>query len=237
MTALGSVDFTDRDVGLISAELPAGCDPRRVELLPQILREWARRDLQEYFERESPLTKRKYRDRRERLARLGGVAVRLLEMVDGLDRGDRLTLAAQIGIAAGQRPFEAIFSKANEERVGKARDYIALVAAGGRLPLEAPTRGQPRNILSYLIMMDLAAIYEWLVDADASRRVDRITHEEAGPFREFAGALWSVVFHSDDRLSAALKNWAEARKKYGESSPVMFNMDLRHPEWGLFGSE
>jgi hypothetical protein len=61
-------------------------------------------------------------------------------------------------------------------------------------------------------MMDIAAVFEYLTDTEAVRQVDRNTHDEKGPFRDFAGAIWSVLFTSDDGLSAALKNWAMAAR-------------------------
>jgi hypothetical protein len=88
----------------------------------------------------------------------------VLEMLDELDRGDWLTFAAQIGVASGQ-DYPAIFSQANEERLRQARDSIALIAAAGERPLMKLGPGQPRNILAYLVMMDIAAIFEYLVSS------------------------------------------------------------------------
>jgi hypothetical protein len=238
MTLLASVEFTDRDIWHITAVLPAECDPRRRELLSKVLREWALHDLQEHLERESPATKRKYRSRQTLLSRIGKKADSLLAMLDKLDEGARVALAAQIGIATGQSPLDAIYSSANEERLGQARDFVALIAAGGKHHLQEPRRGQPRNTLAYLVMTDLAAIYEWVTGVEASRQVSRKTHEETGQFHDFAGSMWPIIFKSvDDGLAAALKNWAEARKKYGEPSPLIFNIALRHPKWGLLASE
>jgi hypothetical protein len=39
------VEFTDRDLKLIAASLPDLIDQRRLDLLPQILRDWGRTDL------------------------------------------------------------------------------------------------------------------------------------------------------------------------------------------------
>jgi hypothetical protein len=32
-----------------------------------------------------------------------------------------------------------------------------------------------------------------------------------------------------------MKNWADARGKFGEKSPLIANIGLRHPTWGIFG--
>src|SRR5205807_1547670 len=106
----------------------------------------------------------------------------------------------------------------NKRWLANSRDFIETIATAAKRPLEKPSRGQPRNIPAYLMMMDIAAIFEYLTDTEPSRQVDRKTREEIGPFRDFAGAIWSVVFGGGDGLSAALKNWAEARRKYAERS-------------------
>ena len=90
-------------------------------------------------------------------------------------------------------------------------------------------RGQPRNVVAYLVIRDIADIFEWATRQKAMRG------EEDSPFYEFAAAVWPVVFgKGDDGLPAALKNWAWARKNLRERSPCIANMDLRHPEWRLF---
>jgi hypothetical protein len=58
---------------------------------------------------------------------------------------------------------------------------------------------------------------------------------DAGPFWDFAKTIWPLVFRNGTHgLSAAMKNWADARKRFGEESALMANIALRHPTWGLF---
>jgi hypothetical protein len=228
---MGWPEFTGDDIRRIDAWLPeVEVDPRRRKLLPQILREWAMVDIREHFAWE-PATAA--RARRVRLAQLGKFADCLLEELDALDKRDRWTLAGQIGAAEGQEIIEAIFDEKNEERLADARNFIAILAAAAKRPLRESRPGRPRNIAAYLVVMDIAAIFEYVTDTEATRQVDRNTHEEKGPFRDFAGAIWSVLFTNDDGLSAALKNWANGKKKYAELSPVISNIAMRHPEWGL----
>ena len=229
--AAGWPEFTDDDIRHIRAWLPKEVDPRRRKLLPAILREWARVDLRERYARESLAAQR---ERRERLARLGKIADRLVAALDGLDKHDRGTLAGQIGAAEGQEIMEAIFDEKNHERLHNIRNSTADLAAAAKRPLWNPGRGRPRNSPAYLVMMDIAAVFEYLTDTEAVRQVDRNTHDEKGPFRDFAGAIWSVLFTSDDGLSAALKNWAHGSKKYDEFSHLIENIAMRHLEWGLF---
>jgi hypothetical protein len=223
-------EFTDNDICQIRLWLPKEIDTQRFNLLPLILREWARVDLREHPAREPPATQR---ERRKRLKRLGKIAHQLLAALDELDSRDRSTLATQIGVAEGQAITEAIFDDKNEQRLTGSRNLIALLATAAKQPLQKPRRGQPRNISSYFVMMDIAAIFEYVTDIDATRRVDG-DGDETGPFREFAGAIWSIVYGSDYGLYAALKNWASAHKKFGEQSRLIDNMALRHPEWGIF---
>jgi hypothetical protein len=187
-------EFSDNDIRHIAAWLPEGGDPRRHTLMPQIIREWAGVDLRLHFVTEPPAARRK---RSERLTRLGKLADRLLEALDGLDERDRLTLAAQIGSVEGQSDLVAIFNEENRRRLVESRDFIAAIAAAGGRPLSKPTRGQPRNNLAYLVMMDVAAIFEYLTETEATRQVDRDTREETGPFRDVAGAIWSILATRD----------------------------------------
>jgi len=228
--AAGWPEFTDDDIRHIRAWLPKQVDNRRLKLLPQILREWARADLPQHFGRDSPAAQRA---RRERLTRLGKIADQLVGALDGLDKRDRGTLAGQIGAAEGQEE-EVIFDEENKKRLEDTRNFVAALATAAKRPLWEPGPGRARNICAYLVMMDVAAIFEYLTDTEATRQVDRNTREERGPFRDFAGAIWSVLFGSDYGLSAALKNWAYGSKKYGECSHLIENIALRHPEWGIF---
>ena len=223
-------EFTDDDIRRIDAWLPEEVDPRRRKLLPQVLREWARSDIREHFAREPAAAARELR---ERLAQLGKIAIRLLEELDGLNERDLLTLAGQIGVAEGQEITEAIFNEKNRERLDDALHLITTIATAVKRPLQESRPGRPRNIYAYLVMMDISAIFEYLAGA-ATRQVDRNTREEKGPFRDFAGAIWSVLFATDDGLSAALKNWAGGRKKFADSSPLISNIAMRRPEWGLY---
>jgi hypothetical protein len=222
--------FTDREVELIAAALPGDVVPRQLELLPQILREWARVDLTDHFSWESAATRQQ---RRARLAKVGKIAASLLQATDDLDETDRWDLAAQIGIAEGQSFLQAAGNEQNRRRLDQGCDFIATIAVAAGNPLSRPSRGQPRNILAYLVIRDLAAIYEHLTQKEATRIVDRTSYAECGPFYDFAAAIWPVVFGQGDHgLAAAIRNWAPWWHR--EKSPVIANIDLRHPEWGIF---
>jgi hypothetical protein len=188
-------------------------------------------DLRSHFSRE---TTAQQRNRRERLARIGKIADRLSAALNELDKRDRYTLAGQIGVAKGQDIFQAIFTDQNLDRLNDAQNLVAEIGAAAKQPLWKPGRGQPRNISAYLVMMDIAAIFEWLTNTAPTRIVDRTTYDESGSFGDFAGAIWPLVFGTNSGFSAAMKNWGWAHKKFGEQSPLLANIAMRHPEWGIF---
>jgi hypothetical protein len=69
----------------------------------------------------------------------------------------------------------------------------------------------------------------------ATRRVDRVTHQEGGDFYKFADAIWPVVFgQGDDGLSAAIKKFAAYQNREGRA--LMANIKMRHPEWKVFAA-
>ena len=99
----------------------------------------------------------------------------------------------------------------------------------------ASGRGQPRNISAYLIMLDIAAIYQWVTGSRASRRYDpyKDHDQESGPFWRFASAIWLAIHGTRDGLSAAMKNWARYRAQFGEEFALIANIAMRQPLWGL----
>jgi hypothetical protein len=226
----GSVEFSDREVKLISRSLPDGVDQRRMDLLPEILREWGQTDLREHL---SGKPRAITRNRLGRLSRVAKCAAELLQALDGLNDRDRAHLALEIGSTEEATLWQVDFAE-QEKRLDEARDFLTALAATGSKAHWKRRPGQPRNITSYLIMMDLAALYEYLTGWKAIRSVDRRTREESGAFWQFAAAVWPVAFGSDDGLPAAMKSWANARKKYNEESPLVANIAFRHPTWGIF---
>jgi hypothetical protein len=231
--AADPIEFTDRDVRLIIASLEGKIYARRRELLPMLLQEWAATDLQEHLTRESP---ERIAQRLERLEAIAQHYADAANLVESLDARGLTGLASTMASSPDTVVLDAQrYHKAAEAiRQEPERLRQMAVAARDARRIWKRGRGRPRNLPSYLILRDLAAIYEWLVRREASRTVSRTDHGETGPFWDFASAVWPVVFGSDDGLSYGLRSWAEARQKYGESSPLIANMYLRHPEWRLF---
>lgn len=243
MTKSEAIEFTDRDMGLITLALPAGCDRRRVALLPEMLRDWAANDLRYHLPDESAI---EGRNRRERVGRIGKAADNLLCELKGLDqheKGDqrdrcdwrgRRELLAQIAVAEGMSPVEAIFS-VDIKKFDAMLKVIATLAVAAKTPLTKPKRGRPHNISALLVLRDLAAIYAYVTDLRPTRRVDPKTGDESGPFCDFARAVWPVIFRrGDDGLLSTMRIWAEAQKEFTEQeSAAVAHIAMRNPAWGI----
>jgi hypothetical protein len=88
-------------------------------------------------------------------------------------------------------------------------------------------------VITYLVIKDIAAIFEWYSGLKATRRVNRVSKGETGPFYRFAAALWPVIFgKGDDRLPAAIKKFAAYREREGRA--LIANIAMRHREWRIF---
>ena len=227
--------FNERAVKQIRASLPKGIDQRRLELLPLVLDEWSRTDLREHLSRDTREVSRK---RYAQLTKVGKRAKDLRQALEATDQRGMSWIAQEIGREEGSPPFSVSRERFAEmkERLRQEDDFLRKLAAATQTLIEEGKRkrGQPRNIRAYLVMLDLAAIFELLTDRKAARGVDRTDHTETGPFWRFAESVWQVVFGTTCGLKAAMKNWAEARKLYHEHSSFLYNLTMRRPEWGIF---
>ena len=232
------VKFTDREIRLISGSLSAGADQRRLAVLPQVLREWGREDLPINLQHKPEPAERR-RDRFRRLTLVEARAKQLNEALAALDETDRWNIIFQLACPPERFPrglTETNIRKAQQvlEAVAEQLPSIAAAARDAGMPL-APRPGRVRNNVPYLVLMDLAAIFEWTTEKEATRQVDRKTGAESGSFYHFAEAIWPVVFgRGDAGLPAAMQNWASARNKYAERSPLISNIALRHPTWRIY---
>jgi hypothetical protein len=227
MTQAAAPYFDERAVEQIRASLRAGIDQRRLDLLPRVLNHWSVTDLLEHLSQEDRATLRR---RYDQLKEIGKCANNLRKALGAIDQRGISWIAQEIE-EEGSPPFP---STASWERLAEIKDRLKqeddflrkLAAAPVRLieELDGSLSGRrPRNIRAYLVMKDLAAIFEWLTGRKAAREVDRIDHSETGPFFRFAQSIWPVVFGNSRGLKAAVKNFATARKLYQEHSPFLYN--------------
>ena len=211
--------------------LPAGLNDRRLELLPKMVDEWR----QIYLPRYRSITS----------SRSAAASLRRLKLIKTSSEKLSRTLRAR---QADDEFWIARELTSRAERLIGTRsknylnDYYAMSAELARAAGQAVKnfgikRGRPRNDLAALVLMDIAAIYEWITGQTATRRVGRATGKDEGPFWEFASVLWALAFDKGtEGLSSAIKAWAAAvkKKEKGTRSPLIANFDLRHPEWQIF---
>jgi hypothetical protein len=228
--------FSSQGIELILKSLPAGADHRRRELLPKILREWASAYLPMHLS--MPSTKAQ-KGRIKRLKAVDVCARKLMQALDAVDSNDdQFWIMREMIVADGQRLTPAERAK-RENQLHEMQGFLRKLAraSGESAKIWNRGRGQPRNDAASLVLMDIVVIYVWFTGNKATRQVDRDTHKDTGPFWTFAAAIWPLVF--DDGvygLSAAIKNWDSARKKKlkGTRSPLLANIAMDHPGWGIF---
>jgi hypothetical protein len=227
-------EFTDRHIRLIQSSLPPSTDPERIELLPALLREWARAYLPEHFAGIPLPVLARQRRRLEKVAKRATALIASLDELEGLDRWE---LVDRLGRVEGLGTLTLDYDEnriENKRRVDEWRSLTAVIAAAAAQPVWKPNEAHPRNIVAQLVLQDLAALFEYFARRPARRVVDRHTHKERGPFLDFARAVWPVVFvNGDFGLSSQLRVWADD----GSTKSMVINRIARwHPEWGIMST-
>lgn len=240
------MNFTAEQIASMMAALSGVNHERKRALLPRMLEEWGRVDLEEHLTRTTPKDIRK---ERKLLNVVAKYSRQLASTIADLDSTVQFALATRLtqleaGIEIDAEPASASL---DYDEVRKLAKHLA----GEPARLEQLARGansvasywQPvplrhDTLIRYLVLQDLASIFEYSTGEIAQRRVRGEDHPQAGqeygPFFDFVCAVWGIVFGSLTGLKAALKRWAQARQKYGERSAAVANMHLRHPEWQVY---
>jgi len=181
--------FDERAIDQILASLPPGIDQRRLDLLPSLLNHWSVTDLREHLSREGPpILRRRY----NQLTRIENCANNLREALGALDQCGRSWIALEMAREGGDRfsivggetlrqmqerhRLESEKLAEIDERLRLEDDFLLKLGTATQRLVEQDKQGpgQPRNVCAYLVMMDLAAIFEWLTGSEATRVVDRI---------------------------------------------------------------
>jgi hypothetical protein len=231
--------LTSEQIDALVSALPGCTSGHRRELLPRVLEEWGRTDLEEHLERATP---ERVRTERRQMKRLARCASKLALALSDLEPDCRFAIASRL---LGDETHGTADRRGYDERRQADRRLSEEPARLGRLASAAtevadgwvPLPLRHGTIVRYLILQDLAAIFEWATGGRAGRRVRSDAYDEAGqeygPFRDFARATWPMIFGSEKGLDHAIKTWAKGRAQHGERSPFMLNLHLRHPEWRI----
>jgi hypothetical protein len=188
----------------IAAALPRGAPPERVTLLPQILRVWAQEDLREHLLREG---RADVRQREERLQAVKKQAKDLLNAVEALDKIGRFEVVLRPQMRrAGTGVWNTDIDAADRRRDQAVSWLNDLIEA-----FEEPRPKAPpdRKTKHYLVMLDLAAIFELISGEPARRRTDADEGVPYGPYWNFAEAFWSAVYGNQHGLQNAVRIWAD----------------------------
>jgi hypothetical protein len=229
--------FSSDVIEAIADSLPEPRSEGCRKLLPQILDEWSRNELQRHVRHFSKESRSVARERMKKLEIVRKRAGELLEALEAVDENARTGILAHLMIIAeGRRPEDVSRAEyaVRIRRLDEERDFLARLAAVAPTEFGKRESGQPRNLHAYLVLQDAAAIFEWFSGMKAARGVDRTSGTETGPFFRFASTLWPLVFGKNRGLPAAMKNWALWRSQYDERSALITNIGLRHPTWGIF---
>jgi hypothetical protein len=206
------MQFTADQLAAMVATFPDLTDGRVRTTLPLILEEWGHVDLSEHLARKTP---EQFRKEQRQLEQVANVARKLRDALAGLAPGVRFTFAFRLDAiarapnaeaASDHFPLEGTLQHL-ERRQLECVAQAAEATAGRWVPL--PFRHT--TVVHYLILQDLAAIFEYVTGEGASRRVRGEDHPEAGrdygPFWDFAMVAWRIIFGSNKGLSAAIKRW------------------------------
>jgi hypothetical protein len=232
-----AVRFADLDVDQIIQSLPNGVAQKRLKLLPEILHEWGRTELPRHLSLESLKI---IRDRGKKVEVFEKRARALLQAFDALDDLGLQRVAHRMATDETSNIAQTDL----QQELGALCNFLTRLASAEPHASQKSKRGQPRNYVAYLVILDIAAIFEWLTKTKPTREVDREGKGgkgDIGPFWKFAEAIWPLVFCKGRfGLSSAIKNWAGLEKDWkrkrseGEKSPLINNIALRHPSWGVF---
>ena len=120
-------------------------------------------------------------------------------------------------------------SYCKEVRAQLAIELEVIAEVGAAATKARPGRGHPRNNFSYLVLLDIAAMYEWLTGDKPSRITVLDTERGGGPFYELCQAIWPLAHkNTPGGLVNTVKKWAEAQPIFEEKSALITNFVLRY---------
>jgi hypothetical protein len=243
------MDFTEAEIAQLTATLSGDICKGRDDLLPLILFDWGQVELEEHLKYPSP---EEIRTQKKQLRTLSRHANGLAQSIGCLDASACALivdhqLSALVPLTPGSEVLVLRAGVTQEQLLEADRclaempvtlKKIAMAAANAAAELQ-PHPMKQRTLHGHLVLRDLATIFEYATGERASRKIHADPHEDAGreygAFFDLLCAAWQIIFNSRRGLSYRLQQWAENRKNCDGASPLIANISLRHPEWGIFG--
>jgi hypothetical protein len=225
--------FSDGALAQIAATLPPDTPPERARLLPDLLRAWAAEDLREHQTRDGRAAIRK---QGKRLAVIADQARGLLDALSELDEREHYVIALKVQIrheAKSRAGRWAMLGLPDDPEAGeRRRDGVLLWLRdlAGALSIPSPKPPPDKKTLGYLVVLDLAAIYQ-LVTVTAPTRRNNANAEGGrqpyGPFWNFCSEVFTIVGLRS--LERAIK---DVLADYPETvlSAFVANLQFRHPD-------
>jgi hypothetical protein len=204
------VTFPEAVIAAMGTTLPPNTDPARLALLPQILRAWADEDLLDHLSREGRADLRR---REKQLRKVGGLTRDLIEAISLLDQHGRFEIALNPQMRRARTSLWNTDVAAGEERRDNAISWLIDLDEtfndggngsenGQRPPPDTATR-------YYLIILDLAGIFELVSQQPPTRRVNPDSGRTYGPFADFVAQVWAQIFSQNRGLSYAIRVWSD----------------------------
>lgn len=129
--------------------------------MPKILREWGQTELRSHLSLEPLAVTRK---RRKKVQAVDEPASDLLRALDALDEIEWNVIVDRIVRHEWSNSAEAKFPKVKQQ-LGMVHNFLSRLNSAG----PSQTRKLPaRNFAAYFVLMDIAGIFEWLTDMEAT---------------------------------------------------------------------
>jgi hypothetical protein len=227
------VTFPEEVIAAIGATLPPNTDPARLAVLPQMLHAWANEDLLEHLSREG---RPDLRRREKQLSEVGGLTKDLIKAISLLDQRGFFEIALNSQMRRARTSSWDTDVAAGEGRRNNAISWLIDVDEtfnnGGNGSENGQKPPPDKATRHYLIILDLAGIFELVSQQLPTRRVDYDSGKTYGPFADFVAQVWSRIFGQSRGLSYAIRVWADEmarEQKLAEAEVARATAKLSRP--------
>lgn len=222
--------FSGEAIDAIAAALPSSTDPSRSALLPNILRAWAEEDLHEHLSRGGRAATRQ---RENRLRSVGAQSRKLIEAIEALDYSSAFEIALGPQMRrAGTSLWRTDITAAQQRRDSAVSWLIDLAdifdgSESDSADEEKPERPPDKRTLYYLLILDLAAVFQLVSGEEPTRRVDPASGKTYGPFADFVAAVWVQIFRNKRGLDYPVRVWADETARQRKKAEAAVNEAIR----------